>query len=178
LRRGPEFQTAVLLAQVVVWTIGGNDFDQARAQYQQGTCGGTDNQDCLRTLVPAFAATCERIMIEFGWLLGARPAIMRVVDIYNPYVATDRTATSWPASAHTDHAVLQPYLAALNASIARSAAQHQVGLVRAAVAFNGEAGDDDPSARGLLATDGEHPNARGNAVIAEQLHHLGYAPLR
>jgi lysophospholipase L1-like esterase len=178
LRRDPEVQAAVLLAQVVVWTIGGNDFDHARAQYQEGTCGGTDNQDCLRALVSAFAATCDTIMAEIAWLGRGHPVIVRVVDIYYPFIATDRTTTSWPDGGRTDLAVLGPYLAVLNSSIARSAARYQVRVARASEAFNGDAGNEDPAVAGLLAADGEHPSERGNVRITERLRHLGYAPLR
>src|SRR3954454_6534083 len=48
------FRLSIFLSDVVTWNIGGNDLRAARTQYKGGSCGGSDNQDCLRTAVQTF----------------------------------------------------------------------------------------------------------------------------
>ena len=42
------FRRASREAEIVTWDIGGNDLTAARNSYKKGTCGGSDNQACLR----------------------------------------------------------------------------------------------------------------------------------
>ena len=44
-------------SKIVTWDIGGDDLANAHDHYTQGTCGGTDNEDCLHTAVTTFEQT-------------------------------------------------------------------------------------------------------------------------
>ena len=48
LRNDPELRKALGRAEIVTINIGLNDLGQARNSYQSGTCGGTQNEACLR----------------------------------------------------------------------------------------------------------------------------------
>ena len=57
--------------------------------YTQGTCGGADNLDCVRTAVISFEQNWSAIITELLTLLGTNDTIIRSMDIYDPYVAAD-----------------------------------------------------------------------------------------
>jgi hypothetical protein len=51
LRKDPAMRKALSGAEVVTLNIGCNDLGQARSSYESGTCGGPQNQVCLRKFV-------------------------------------------------------------------------------------------------------------------------------
>src|SRR5918995_3782342 len=51
LSSDPTFRSAIREAEIVTWNIGGKDLRAARTSYKKGTCGGADNQACLRASV-------------------------------------------------------------------------------------------------------------------------------
>ena len=106
------------------------------------------------------------------------------MDIYNPWVAPDRTANTVAdksetgAARGTDLQVLKYYLDQMNHEIALSADGNSVPYAQVYEAFNGSDGTADPATLGFLAPDGLHPSESGHAVIASLLRGLGYSPLR
>ena len=101
-------------ADVVTWNIGFNDFGYARSQFLEGTCGGPDNQDCLRVgrrnvqreLTPSSRRSRRRLTNP--------TAVFRTMDIFY----------SGGAAGDPSFAVTNPYLEQMNA--------HQVdGNIRA-----------------------------------------------
>src|ERR1039458_4983795 len=76
-------------SQVVTWDIGGDDVANAHDHYTQGTCGGTDNLDCVRNAVATFEPNWSAIITELLTLRSASNTIIRTMDIYDPYVASD-----------------------------------------------------------------------------------------
>lgn len=181
LRADPAFRAAVANAEIVTWDIGGNDLLDARGVYKRGdgSCGGADNQDCLRAAVASFKGNWNGIVAEILALRSTRDAAIRTMDIYNPYVARDQAADSWQDDGgKSDFAVFKPYLDAVNAHIAATATAKHIPYARVYQAFNGPTGDVDAGDRGYLSFDRLHPNDRGHRVIADQFRALGYAPLR
>ncbi len=69
LRNDAGFRRAVRRAEVVTYDVGGNDLRDARERYKQGTCGGADNQDCLRATESKFESNWTAITAE---ILGLR----------------------------------------------------------------------------------------------------------
>jgi lysophospholipase L1-like esterase len=169
LRGDARFRNAIRQAQVVTWEIGGNDLRAVRLDFIRGTCGGADGEDCLRRAVAQFKTNWDAIVAEILALRGGNPAILRTMDIYNPFVALDRLGGRF--------AVLNPYLREVNAYIAVSAQRNNIPCARVHQAFNGE-GDEDPVIKGLVSSDGLHPNDRGHEVIAAAFRALGYAPFQ
>ncbi|MBI1833281.1 MAG: SGNH/GDSL hydrolase family protein [Candidatus Andersenbacteria bacterium] len=160
LQQDPLFQQNIAEADVITINIGGNDLRAARDQYYAGTCGGADNQDCLRRAVRAFDANWDVITSEIN---SRKPAgaIVRVTDLYNPYVREDMAQGTF--------SILQPYFDQVNTQIYNS------GLPVAQVrdAFNGSNGLTDPADLGFISADGYHPNSAGHRVIAAKLAELG-----
>jgi lysophospholipase L1-like esterase len=165
LRNRWTFRLSVMSAQVVTWDIGGNDLLRARDRYIAGTCGGLDNQECLREAVTTFRNNWRAIVREIATLRSGRSTVYRTMDLYYPFVAQDAASGRLP--------VLLPYLKQANDIIHATGCGVRVANVYAA--FNGSY--DDPRQPSLyLSFDGYHPNAAGHAVIAGQLRALGYEP--
>ncbi|HET6688633.1 MAG TPA: GDSL-type esterase/lipase family protein, partial [Rubrobacter sp.] len=95
LRSDPTFRRATREAEIITWNIGGNDLRAARTSYKNGTCGGVDNQDCLRASVATFKTNWTAITAEVLELRSTSDTIVRTMDIYNPYVRTDIVSDTW-----------------------------------------------------------------------------------
>jgi lysophospholipase L1-like esterase len=178
LRHNDVFRGLVKVSSVVTWNIGGNDLRSARVNYKNRACGGSDNQDCLRSAVATFKANWDGILAEIVLLRDPQKTILRTMDIYYPYVADDEAAHTWPGG-ENDLQVLKPYLNEVNAYIAATAAERFIPYAHVYQAFNGVSGEEDPRKKGYISLlDGLHPNGTGHRVMAGLLRDLGYAPLR
>lgn len=170
VRNDAAVRDALAGAEIVTLEIGINDFRFASASYLDGTCGGDDGQDCLRTMHATFVANWDSILAELD-ALRAPGTIIRAFDIYYAFVGFGETGETPP------FAVLNPYLLAMNEHIHASASTaSNMGVVDAHAIFNGPGGTDDPLTLGFT-DDGIHPNAAGGAAVADAFRALGYAPL-
>jgi len=169
LQNDPIVRNQVSGAEIVTWDIGGNDLANAHDSFVQKTCGGVDNQDCLRTAVTTFQTNWDAIIVELLKLRVPSQTILRTVDIYNPYVAADTTSGIFTT--------IEPYLDQVNSHIQTTAQTNGIPVAAVHLAFNGPAGTVDPIAAALIASDNFHPNDAGHKVIADQLRMLLYKPL-
>jgi len=169
LQNDPAFRSQVSDADVVTWDIGGNDLSGPHDSFVANTCGGTDNQDCLRSAVSTFETNWDAIVVELLKLRDPGKTILRTMDIYNPYVAADMQAGRFTT--------IEPYLEQVNNHIHDNAKANNIPVAEVHTAFNGADGTQDPVALGLIAADGFHPNDAGHKVIVDQLRALAYAPL-
>ena len=177
LERNFLFQLLVWGSEAVTVNIGGNDLRAARSAYQTQSCGGVDNQDCLRAVVATFKQNWDATIGRILQLRGSRKTLIRTMDIYNPYVDEDKVKNSWSVGENeNDFMILKSYLEEVNQHIAQTSAGFGA-YAKVYEAFNGPAGDEDPAGKGLLSFDGFHPNRAGHALMAELLRDLGYAPL-
>ena len=177
LSSDPTFRRAIREAEVVTWNIGGNDLRAARTSYKNGTCGGVDNQDCLRASVATLKANWTAITAEVLELRSTSDTIVRTMDIYNPYVRTDIVSDTWQKDGGmNDFQVFKKYLDRVNRHIAATSYTERVPYAPVYLAFNGAFGDEDPRSKGYLSFDGLHPNNTGHRIIAGELRLLGYAP--
>ena len=179
LSSDPTFRSAIREAEIVTWNIGGNDLRAARNSYKKGTCGGIDNQDCLRASVATLKTNWTAITAEVLELRSTSDTIVRTMDIYNPYVRTDMVSDTWRQNdrGKNDFQVFKKYLDRVNRHIATTSYTERVPYAPVYLAFNGSLGDEDPRSKGYLSFDGVHPNDSGHRVIADELRMLGYAPL-
>src|SRR5829696_631325 len=176
LRNDPTFRRATREAEIVTWNIGGNDLRAARNSYKKGTCGGADNQDCLRAGVANLETNWDAITAEVLELRSTRNTIVRTMDIYNPYVRTDIVSDTWQNDGGmNDFEVFKIYVDEVNYHIATTSYTTGIPYAEVYLAFNGPTGDEDPKSKGYLSFDGVHPNDTGHRIIADE---LGYAPLR
>jgi lysophospholipase L1-like esterase len=169
LQNDPVFRNQVSGAEVVTWDIGGNDLSGPHDSFVNNTCGGADNQDCLRTAVSTFETNWDAIVVELLKLRDPNKTILRTMDIYNPYVASDMQAGIFTT--------IEPYLDEVNNYIHDSGKANNIPVAGVHTAFNGADGMTDPGTLNLIAADGFHPNDAGHKVIADQLRALAYAPL-
>lgn len=179
LRNDAKFRRATRGAEVVTWDIGGNDLRAARNSYKNGTCGGADNQDCLRAATAKLETNWDAITAEVLTLRSTNNTIVRTMDIYNPYVRTDKASDTWQNDGGlNDLQVFKTYVDEVNDHIATTSDTRNVPYAKVYLAFNGTNGDEDPGAKGYLSFDGLHPNDTGHRIIAGELRKLGYTPLR
>jgi lysophospholipase L1-like esterase len=157
-------------SQIITFDIGGNDLSGARDKFNNNTCGGADNQDCLRNGVATFKQNWDGILSQILALRSTSNTIIRTMDIYNPFVSADMQSGHF--------ATLEGYLDQVNTHIHDSAQANGIPVANVHQAFNGPDGTKDPGAQGLLGIDSFHPNDAGHKVIADQLRALAYAPLK
>lgn len=168
LSGNPAYRSEVAAADIITLQIGGNDLRAARSQYHSGTCGGADNQDCLRATSMKLRSNWDSIIDELLALTSTSTSAIRTMDLYNPFVVQDTASGSFD--------VFKPYFDSLNAYIHSSAASHGIPVAQVYRAFNGVTGTEDPVTKGYITVDGLHPSPAGHKAIADQLRALGYAP--
>ena len=150
LRHDPSTRRALSEAEIVTFNIGINDLGQAGRAYEDGTCGGADNEECLRAAVEAVERNWDTVIEEILGLRSTDEAIIRTAGLgYTPNVDEP----------------FEPYLGEVTRRIAESAADN--GIHHVAVRLDEEA----------VSPDGVHPNDEGYRVIASRLGGLGYEPL-
>ena len=170
LRNDSGFRDAVSSADVVTWDIGGNDLLRAYRLFLGGACGGADNQACFRDAVANFRSNWDAIIREMKSLTSTERAILRTMDIYNPFVGEQHLSGTFEQT--------QPYLDQVNEHIRSSAEQNGIPFARVHQAFNGTSGTEDPVEKGLISADRFHASDAGHKVMADLLRELGYAPKR
>ena len=169
LRTDETLRAQIAGSQIVTWNIGANDFQDAVMSYQSGTCGGADNQDCIRATVASFKANWNAIIAQILSLRSPSDTVIRTMDNYNPAVDLARLFGVLP--------VIKPYLDDINRFIVVSSVNNRILAARVYQAFNGASGEIDAGRRGYLSSDGVHPNDTGHDIIAGQFRALGYQPL-
>jgi lysophospholipase L1-like esterase len=181
LRTDGNFRNSIANSQVVTWDIGGNDFLRNMDDYKSGTCGGSDNQNCLRDAITNFKANWNAIIAEILSLRSNGNTVIRTMDIYNPFVNAQKSSDSWAADGGlNDFQVIKPYLDEANRHILTTTAANSIPCARVYRAFNGANGDEDAGDKGYISAfdpSGVHPNDTGHRVIADLFRALGYFPL-
>jgi len=150
LRSDPAMREALRGAEVVTLNIGLNDLGQATSSYKSGTCGGPQNEACLREAVEKVERNWETIIEEISSLRSREKTIIRSAGL--GYIPGTR-------------GVLGRYVGQVTRDIASITAES--GIPHTEVHLGGEG----------MSADGLHPNDRGYKVIAERLRELGYEPL-
>lgn len=181
LRTNSSFRDSIAASQVVTWDIGGNDFLRAVKSYQEKTCGGADNQNCMRNTVATFKANWSAIMAEILALRSTGNTVIRTMDIYNPFVNAQKASDSWADdNGLSDFRAIKPYLDDANQYIALTSAANNIACAKVYQAFNGASGEEDAGEKGYISPldyTGVHPGELGHKVIADLFRNLGYAPL-
>jgi lysophospholipase L1-like esterase len=171
-----EVRLLIAASRIVTVNIGSNDLLSARDDYKDGTCGGADNQNCLREAVNRFRSNFNAILDTVLSLRSVNDTIIRTMNIYNPFVDVDMEQDSWPNDEGNDFQVINMYLDDFNSIIADAANGRNIPFAQVHLAFNGPNGDVDPGDLGLIAFDGVHPNNQGHRLIADLLRGLGFSP--
>jgi len=170
------YRQQIANAQIITLEIGYNDFFQNRGLYQFGTCGGSDNQDCLRSMVTNFDNNWNSIVSQIKSLTAnnSQNVAFRVFDIYYSVTVADQLPS---APYNGQFYVLNPYLNQMNSHIAQSASQNSFLLGTVHQAYNGTSGAEDPVAKGYILPDAIHPTDLGHTIIADRMLALQYEPI-
>jgi lysophospholipase L1-like esterase len=169
IRADQNFRNAIANSHVVTWDIGGNDLTGPLNSFLFGSCGGTDNQNCLRAAVAQLNSNWDAIMAEIISLRNPNTTVLRTMNIYNPFVNFLRLTNALT--------VANFYLAQVNDHIEESCRNNHVVMANVFYAFNGANGEEDAGDKGLLFTDNFHPNDAGYTIITNLFREARYAPL-
>jgi lysophospholipase L1-like esterase len=77
----------IAAADIIVIAIGGNDLEPAFDASKAGTCGGTDQLDCFRSIRDDLRASYERMLTAIDQLRDCKPTAIRMITGSNEFLA-------------------------------------------------------------------------------------------
>lgn len=162
---GLETDSAVVQsADVVVVTVGANDFLGVSDDVLTASCGGDDRLACTRGGLVELQHNLEKVITTIKGLHREQPATVLLTGYWNVYEDGNVADADYSAAGRAASLELT---AAVNRVIKATADATQATYVDLSAPFKGAAGDHD--ATPLLADDGDHPNSAGHRVIAQAL---------
>ena len=147
-----EVQADVAAADVVEIEVGANDVEYSDA------CGTTVS--CYQPTVPTVEQNVRAIVAEVHALTQGHPAVVVLLDYWNVWLGGTYAAAQGQAYVDAATAVTDQ----VNTAIRQVAADTGSTYVDVRAAFKGPDYTNDETR--YLASDGDHPNARGHATIA------------
>lgn len=159
-----SWREQIAAANVVAIEIGANDFSYD--SYTQGDCA---RLSCYAPGLAMLASRLREIVDDVIELRGRQPTAVRLVDYWDIWLdgAVGRRYGAQYMS------VGYALTAQVNRLIQAVAAETGVGFVDLYQPFHA----GNRAVTNLLASDGNHPNAAGHALIAQQLLASGVSPL-
>jgi lysophospholipase L1-like esterase len=159
-------------SDVVVVTIGANDFGDHYDKVTNAACGGDDQLDCVRDELSALQGNLQTIMDTIRSLRGNRSTAILITGYWNVFQDGEVARKLMPEAGLAGTAALT---VVANQTMLLVAEHNEATYIDLYRAFKGSDGQADPTA--LLAPDGDHPNAVGHQLIAQTLLDAGVAPL-
>lgn len=162
LEASAQTQANVASADVVVVTIGANDFAQVQEAVGTTACGA--DLACARPALANLSRNLGAILPRIRDLRGDRSTTLLVTGYWNVYEdgeVADRDLLPAGRVAGDELTRL------VNALIFRVTSQNSATYIDLYTPFKGSDGTGDPTL--LLADDGDHPNAAGHRIIAQAL---------
>ncbi|KQX65708.1 SGNH/GDSL hydrolase family protein [Angustibacter sp. Root456] len=157
VRHDPGVRADVRRADADVITVGANDLAPALQAWDAGTC----DDACAQRDVAAVTSRVADVVREVRALRVGHPTRVIVTDYWNVFedgdVGRDDRGTAYLAWSDR---LTRAFNAALCPEVTAAAAT----CLDLYAPFKGAEGRSDPT--GLLADDGDHPNAAGHALIA------------
>lgn len=151
---------AIANADLVIITIGANDFDSASVT--DDDCGPGAGLACYRNDLARLRANVDRILGKVRALQTRPHSRIVVTGYWNVFLDGDAARAKGPAYVANSDALTR----AVNRALAGSAAAAGARYVDTYGPFKGDGSRDDTP---LLAADGDHPDAAGHRVIAEAI---------
>jgi lysophospholipase L1-like esterase len=163
----PEVRQALSTADVVVVTIGANDVEGTADPSDCALPAGQDADSaaaaCYGDQLTELGPNLDRIAAQIAALPTAPGARVLLTGYWNVFL--DGSVAQ--AKGGTYVAVADAVTRAVNQRIAAAASAHGSTYVDLMTPFHGSNGTGDCTA--LLASDGDHPNAAGHALIEQTL---------
>ncbi|HEX3814308.1 MAG TPA: SGNH/GDSL hydrolase family protein [Mycobacteriales bacterium] len=154
----------VARADVVVITIGANDFNGQVSAMRSGKCGGAADLDCTVATLAAMSRNVDAVLDRIRALHDGAPVTVLVTGYWNVFEDGDVARGDYPTAFRTASDLLTRRV---NAALHTVCAAKKVRYVDIYTPFKGNDGDADDTR--LLASDGDHPDAAGHRVIADAL---------
>jgi lysophospholipase L1-like esterase len=156
-----DLSRSVAGADVVVVTIGANDFGDHHAEVTEGRCTRAQG-DCVADELASMRGRVDRSLTRIRSLRGGRPTAVLVTGYWNVFEDGDVARHEFPT-------------AGLDASITLTRRTNRALLAAASAGRSAYVDLFAPFQRRgtgitrLLAEDGDHPSAEGHALIARVL---------
>ncbi len=172
LRSDGAVQADIAKADIVVVTIGANDFGSEYTKVAAGHCGGGDGLDCAQDDLGQLQDNLTAIVRQIDGLRDGAPTAVLLTGYWNVFEDGDVAKQSMTKQGRDQSDKLTR---ATNQVIDDVAEEQRATYVDLYTPFKGADGGDDPTQ--LLADDGDHPNAAGHKLIAQTLIEAGTDPL-
>ncbi len=155
---------AVRGADVVLLTIGANDFADEHESVTGGHCLGGRDIACVEDDLGSMVRNLTAIVREVHRLRGPRPTAVLATGYWNVFEDGTVARRAFPEAGVR---ATRRLTRLANAGIRSAADTAGATYVDLFAPFEGPATGGDPTA--LLGPDGDHPNAAGQALIARRL---------
>jgi lysophospholipase L1-like esterase len=172
LRGDDAEQADISRADIVVVTIGANDFGSQYGKVSSGQCGGSDGLSCGHDDLGRLQENLTAIVEQIHRLRAGAPTAVLLTGYWNVFEDGDVARRSMTEQGVAESDTLTR---ATNDIVEQVAGDQQATYVDLYTAFKGAHGGADPTE--LLADDGDHPNAAGHRLIAQALVAAGASPL-
>jgi lysophospholipase L1-like esterase len=168
LRTNEELRNSIRKAEVITFEIPWGVVSTPCQTYVgmlTGSCGGEDNQDCLREGFGIYKSDTEEILAEIVSLRSPSDALIRTMTTYQFQVARTKESGTFE--------VINKYWREANTHVLKVASAYEIPVAHVYDAFMGESGTEDPREKGLLY-DPMHTTDKGAYIMAELFRDLGY----
>jgi lysophospholipase L1-like esterase len=166
-----QADSAVAGADVVLLTIGANDFGDHHDEITEGRCAPADGGDCVSDELEQLSGNLNRILTRIRALREARVTTVLVTGYWNVFEDGEVARQAFPPEGV---AATVELTRRVNKVVAAVSASHGAAYVDLFGPFEnrGRVG-----VTRLLAADGDHPDAAGHLLIAQVLAQAGLPKL-
>jgi lysophospholipase L1-like esterase len=161
---------AVAGADIVLLTIGANDFGDHHDEVTEANCAPAAGGDCVSQELQQLSGNLHRILTRIRALRGDRATTVLVTGYWNVYEDGEVARQAFPPEGV---AATVELTRRVNAVLAADSASHGAAFVDLFGPFEKRGLD----VTRLLADDGDHPNAAGHLLIAQALAQAGLPKL-
>jgi lysophospholipase L1-like esterase len=163
--RTSSVERAAAASDIVLLTIGANDFGDHHDEVVEGQCGSSDT-DCVSDEMESMGRNLARTLARLRALRQGAPTTVLVTGYWNVFEDGDVARNAYGKAGLRASLRLTRQVNRVIHATTRSAGDTYVNLFRPF-----ERSGRDVTA--LMAPDGDHPNARGHRLIARVLLRAG-----
>ncbi len=169
---GAHTDRAVARSDIVLVTIGANDFSSDHDAVTQGDCYQDENAECVQEELAQLRKNVSVILTRVRKLRSGLPTAVLVTGYWNVFESGDVASSTYPDAGVLATQRLTREVNDVLRDVTMTSGDTYVDLLGP---FTGPASGGNVTS--LLARDGDHPNAAGHALIALRLVAAGLAGL-